>query len=272
MISEICQETAPSNGDRDAAIDHALARSVLCRALRIGLAESEPQSVAELQSPQAREALARAAFVLQGEGSAPGPLAAAVAALAEVAPITWETLALGRARIFGHTLRGRVCPYEAEYGTAAPFAQAHEVADLMGFYRAFGFDLVPGRGERPDHIACQLEFVDLLSRKEAHALEAGDAEMLAVTRQALRSFLRRHLARFGCAFARSLERADGEGFHGRLGILLRAFLRAECARLGIETGPELLPLRPAEEDGVPMACGAGEDLVQIGRSPFESST
>jgi hypothetical protein len=113
-------------------------------------------------------------------------------------------------------------------------------------------------------VACELEFLEFLALKEAWALQHDDREMLEVTRNAARIFLRDHLGRFGIAFGLALARIDPGGFHGATGLLAVAFLRSECARFEVPPGPELLPVLPYEEDGAPMACGDGSDLVQIG--------
>ena len=75
-------------------------------------------------------------------------------ALRDMPPVS--ELASGYVRLFGHSLRGRVCPYEIEYGKREPILQAQALSDVGGFYRAFG--LVPSgkHGERWDHVAIEL--------------------------------------------------------------------------------------------------------------------
>ncbi|MDP2735762.1 MAG: hypothetical protein Q8P12_06160, partial [bacterium] len=81
--------------------------------------------------------------------------------------------------------------------------------------------------------------------------------------KATRLFLRDHVGRFGFAFARLLRENTPTGFWGRLGDLLFDFLTFECRRLGLPPGMQLLSLRTAEEDAVPMACGEPSDLIQL---------
>lgn len=245
-----------------ADLDRALAGAVLCQALQQGLASPERGTVRTFRSAAGRRALEQAAALMDGDE--PATLRPAVAALTRHAPLSFSRLRRAYARLFGHTLRGHLCPYGCEYGEGAPLQQAQELADLAGFYLAFGLRLAPGAAERPDHVACQMEFLRFLFLKEAHARGRGDAEMLEVTRQAQRAFLRRHLGRFGCAFAASLEEADPDGFYGHLGRALEVFLRSACARLAAPVGPHLLELRPADFDDAPMACGSGSELVQLG--------
>ena len=84
-----------------------------------------------------------------------------------------------------------------------------------------------------------------------------------VTRGAIGMFLTEHLGRFGRAFAVSLQDAD-DGYYGRLGSLFEVFLTGECERFGVTVGPALLELRSTREEEAPMACGSGDQLVEIG--------
>lgn len=112
--------------------------------------------------------------------------------------------------------------------------------------------------------------MDFLNRKEAVLAAQVDGgadalDSLEVTRRSARSFLRDHLARFGRAFAMRLASEDPDGYFGVLAHLLLAVLDADCDRTGIEGGPIELPLRPETPDETPMACGRGEELIQIQR-------
>ncbi len=176
-------------------------------------------------------------------------------ALAGESPPALGELRLEYDRLFGHTARGRITPYETEYGADSTWAPQREMSDLGAFLRAFG--LVP-RGdahERLDHVATECELMLVLARKEAHALERGEPVMLAVTRKAARDFLRDHIGRWLPALGARLAREDAADFYAALGRLALAFVVAECGRVGVPAGPELLRLRSAEPDAAPMACG-----------------
>jgi TorA maturation chaperone TorD len=179
------------------------------------------------------------------------------------------------ARIFGHS-RGLVCPFETEYGADGVFRQPHELADIAGYYLAFGLRPSEGTDERVDHAACECEFMDFLARKEAFVLgswcagseEPESLERLGTIAGAARGFLREHLGRFGRAFASLLMKEDPDGFHGALGAVLFRFLGQECQRFGLPAGPATLELRPPVADDTPMACGRPDtELIQIQRRP-----
>jgi TorA maturation chaperone TorD len=249
---------------RERALDHALARAVVSRFLKTGLRPPHREELENLFSPAAIAALRRAAVLLDGR-----ELTVEVDLFNRSRTPSLEQAESDYNRLFGHTLRGRVCPYETEYGKAHAFQQAQMLSDLAGFYYAFGLRPANGISERVDHIAFELEFLEFLSRKEAFALERDDQDMLEVTRLAVKKLLREHLGRFGRAVGWRLRREDRDGFYGRLGSLCAVFLRIECERQAVPVGPEVLELRSTEEERVPMACGTAHDGQETGGTGFE---
>jgi TorA maturation chaperone TorD len=258
----------------DAAIDEALARSVLYHAVALGLRPPAAGAAPSLFGPTAQAAIREAATLLDARASSGEALLPAVEALCGRASPSADRL-VAHARLFGHS-RGLVCPFETEYGADGAFRQPHELADIAGSYLAFGLE-PPERGDvRVDHAACECEFMDFLARKEAFALGRLQADedqeargRLATVRGAAHGFLREHLGRFGRAFASYLIKEDVDGFHGALGTLLFRFLTQECQRLGLPPGPPSLELRPPAPDDTPMTCGRPqhEQLIQVRRRP-----
>jgi TorA maturation chaperone TorD len=271
-------------------IDLALCRSALWEALALGFRRPSGETIERLASPGGARALSAAANMLdraaesdeqiespsecggvpQGPRSAPsGRGLASPGGVSGLARLTGAVLALANERtpsladlqarydrFFGHTARGRTPPYETEYGEDSPFGAQREMSDLAAFFRAFGIALRPDAHERPDHLACQCEFMLFLARKEAHALEVGESAMLERTRGAARLFLRDHLGRWAPAFGRKLGRESAGEFYGALGELCTLFVTMECRRAGVSAGPELLRLRSTGGLDAPMACGA----------------
>lgn len=93
-------------------------------------------------------------------------------------------------------VKGEVPPYEASYeplpvASKAPIGRGvQQIADAAGFYRAFGFQV---DGERPDHLAAELEFASLLCVKEAYARLTHEDEGAEICRRARTAFLNEHL-------------------------------------------------------------------------------
>ncbi|OGG56347.1 MAG: hypothetical protein A3F84_22225 [Candidatus Handelsmanbacteria bacterium RIFCSPLOWO2_12_FULL_64_10] len=240
------------------SVDLALCRSALYEALALGFRPSTRETVARLASAEGAVALADAAAVIDGGLAERARDLAAPGGASDP-----EALTASYRRLFGHTARSPVSPYETEYGQDALFQQPQEMGDLGGFLKAFGLTLRAEAHERIDHVSCECEFLAFLCRKEAYALTRGDEAMAGETRRAGRLFLRDHLGRFGPAFARRLTQEDAGGFYGALGGLCLAFLAAECARLRVPAGSEFLQLRAVDLDDAPMACGTGQELLNI---------
>jgi DMSO reductase family type II enzyme chaperone len=226
-------------------------------ALALGFRRPTAETVARLAAPAGAGALAEAADIVKDASE--DDAAAVARSLGSDPPPPLTELQAAYDRLFGHTARGTVPPYETEYGEDSQFQPQREMSDLAAFLRAFGLVLRPDARERPDHAACECEFMLVLARKEAWALEAGDAAMAEDTRRAARLFLRDHLGRWAPAFGRTLARENPEGFYGALGRLCAVFVTAECRRAGVAAGPALLRLRSTETADVPMACGANPE-------------
>jgi len=240
--------------------DVALCRATIYSALALGFRPPNAETLRRLGSQDAIDGLADAAAILDGDGGT--PLCESIQRLSGKARSVSD-LSAAASRLFGHTARGKVSPYETEYGSEAIFQQAHDLGDLNGFYLAFGLILNVTEHERPDHISCECEFLSFLALKEAYALESGDPSMLEEVRHATPLFLRSHLARFVPAFSRELAIVEAESFYGALGGLCMEFVLQECRRWKVPLGHETLGLRPVTDDGVPMACGVGGECSAI---------
>lgn len=175
--------------------------------------------------------------------------------------------------LFGHAVRGACPVYEMEYGRNEIIRQASDLADLAGFYRAFGLEIAGDKNDRPDHIAAECEFMSALCAKEAYAHAQGDKENANICLDAERTFLRDHLARWLPAFARHVEEADADGFFGALAKFADAFVKAECNHFDVHAGPATLELgTPNPVLDTQISCGSGgcgddhaeERFVQLG--------
>ena len=255
--------------DRCNDIDAALARAVVYRALSIGF---QMPAADRLRRVSAGDGFATVVAALRAldRGAKSGALRSAASRLTAFRLPSVDALTASFVRLFGHTTRGLVCACETEYGADNQFHQPQQLADIAGYYLAFGLRPVLASDARADHVACQCEFMDFLNRKEALLLSStaedpGDDVTLQVTKAAARTFLRDHLGQFGRAFATRLLVEDADGFFGRLGSVVLALLDAECERLSIAGGPVDLIVRPEVEDDAPMACGTASELIQIQR-------
>lgn len=159
-------------------------------------------------------------------------------------------------RLFSHRTN-ILCPiYEAEYDKHRAVGQGATLADIAGFYRAFGLELaVP---ERLDHLALELEFMSVLTYKEALALQNDLSERVELCRDAQQKFLEAHLGRWVEIFAQQIVRHSRSDVYSLLGHSLKEFIAAECQTLGAR--PDLIQERGDEPEAklqCPVASQAG---------------
>lgn len=152
---------------------------------------------------------------------------------------------------------GHVPLYATEYGRGRATAKGHELADLSGFYRAFGVSLGGLDGEDhlselPDHVAVELEFHGYLLLKEAALDRAGDREGLEIVRDAQRKFLGEHLAVLLPTIVQAL--GGRHSTYARIFEWCAALVAAECARVDVVPGAPRPRADEAEEDV--SQCGA----------------
>lgn len=180
--------------------------------------------------------------------------------------------------VFGLVFNRECPPYETEYQrNEDTFFRTQQMADVGGFYRAFGLQPGRERGERPDHIATELEFMALLLLKERTACASGDlaaaeraaAERAAVCRQAQADFLREHLGWWAPAFCQAVRRKAGQGLYFEAASALAALLGVERRALGVPA--PLAGVQPSCYDDEPddcESCGEAEPrLHQITFAP-----
>ncbi len=237
----------PSTPISDAVLDRALARADVYRVLAAVFRDpDDPGADGELELGVLRSAARRL-------DSLASPAAwAAIRRIARRDPRAAEHRV-----IFGHVVAHGCPPYETEFGRRHVFGQSQELGDIRGFYEAFGVRPRPG-GERPDHIACELEFLALLSLKEAIAVAAGDEERLGLCRRATSSFLQDHPGRWVRALAaRVAQRAPDSGYAGAAGIAATILGEhaLEMGAIPVLLDPDdLLPITD-EPDGFQFECG-----------------
>jgi DMSO reductase family type II enzyme chaperone len=237
-------------------IDLAMARCFLYRFLAKAFEDPTPEGWGWLSAAATRAAVLSAAKVaLSGDANGQD-------ARLTLAPEQFNQFHSDYLAAFGHAARGS-CPLnEIEYGDikADPLFQPHRLADLAAFYRAFGLEVAADAAERHDHICLELEFMCVLTAREAYALEhQADAEALQTGHDAQRKFLREHLGRWLPAFTRRLTSTIDRGALTAIAGFARSFVLGECARFGVTSGSEDLLLRPADEEGnLCASCGLSQ--------------
>jgi DMSO reductase family type II enzyme chaperone len=178
-------------------------------------------------------------------------------------PLELAALQAEYRRTFGAA--GSLC-YETEYGLPHEYRQSQELADINGFYRAFGFTIGGRVRERPDHVAVELEFMGILALKEAYTANNGPVEHFEVCLEAQRTFLRDHLGRWIDLFAQSVALNAGDGPYQALAHFCALFVSADAARLGVALERRLLvevSHTPFDPDFSCAGCPSAEGCDQV---------
>jgi TorA maturation chaperone TorD len=242
------------------AVAHTLARGAVYRLLGAAFAYPLAWRFQEL---------AHAAGMAGDAPTTPEALRAPLARFADAARNA-DPAAVAAEYVFLFDRQVRCPPYEGAYGAARGLAgKAAQLADIAGFYTAFGLSATATQPDMEDHIAAELEFLSALALKEAYARGEEHAEGLAVTRAAEAAFLRDHLGGWAEAFAAGVQAATPLPFYVTAAELLAAWVRAEVDALGVQpawvAGPDApaedetftCPMAPADEPLEPAAGGGG---------------
>lgn len=189
----------------------------------------------------------------------PGSPAALAALADQLAVCDAETLAEAHERLFA----GEVAlpPYEGSY-EIDPFRQGRQMADVAGFYNAFGATAHGTEAERPDHAGTELEFLAFLGLRRAEADERGDVDEADRCREVEDEFLRAHAGRWLPVFFARLGAEAAHPVHRALGPVGEATVAAELTGRGLVVEPVPSDRRPrtaVEEDD--FTCAAGDEPV-----------
>ena len=148
---------------------------------------------------------------------------------------------------FGLLVSSNCPPYESEYiNSKFAFQRSNSLADINGFYHAFGLTTADGHPERPDHVVLELEFMACLLGLERRAADEDSTRRTdhqQVCRDAQSRFLQEHLGWWTPAFAKLLSVGDPQGFYAAAGDFLAALIPAERALL--ELPPSSQPAAPS---------------------------
>jgi TorA maturation chaperone TorD len=152
-------------------------------------------------------------------------------------PDSRQALNIQYENTFGLLVSSNCPPYEMEYvNSKFTFQRSNTLADVSGFYRAFGLSVAETPPERHDHIVLELEFMACLLGLERGAA-AADGGSAAQRRQICRDgqsrFFETHLAWWLPTFGELVARQNPNGFYAAAARFLGAFVATERALLGL---------------------------------------
>ncbi len=129
------------------------------------------------------------------------------------------------------------------------------IADIAGFYRAFGFTIAPGPGEKNDHVVAELQFAALLLVLLAGARGRDERENEQVTARALASFAEDHLDAWLDVFCERLAATADLPPYAELADLLRTSWELVVERNALPRATDAPDADVGRDAGTPYECG-----------------
>jgi TorA maturation chaperone TorD len=153
-------------------------------------------------------------------------------------------------RVFGLVTCRECPPYETEYcPNDDTFYRSQQMADIAGFYRAFGLQVAADLRERPDYLPLELEFEAFLLMKirSSGAGVPPDSDHLDICRDARAAFFCEHLSWWAPSFALAVRRRAEDGMYFEAARVLAALLPLERAVFEVPA-PALPILQPKSQE------------------------
>ena len=146
--------------------------------------------------------------------------------------------------------------YETEYGKERIMAKTNELADLSGFYQAFGLDNNSNDvvHDMPDHVSVELEFYSYLLLKQLFLEENNIQEGIEIVVEGRKKFLNDHLGRF----VKSITTRPGVVNNQYFSIIfnwLDSLVYNECDIL--EVKPKVVDWLLSQAEGETISCQLG---------------
>jgi DMSO reductase family type II enzyme chaperone len=184
----------------------------------------------------------------------PGTLGDTVSELEAVAPSELEGLRSAHMELFPPVASSDAPGYETAFRGEGVFQQSAMLADIAGFYRAHGLRAGGSERERLDHITVEVEFMGLVARKEASALQRETFDEAEICRHTSRSFLQDHLGCWAPAFGRRAANVSSHDWYRAAGELLADWVEADAAAYDI-TPVDIADLPLPQEPPDDGQCG-----------------
>lgn len=212
--------------------DEVLARSTIYSHLAAGFAYPAEDYLQSLKSGEATASLGMAAaFFADEKGLTDTVDAFCEAVEREIPSLDIRDLEGEYNRIFS---MGLICPHnETEYSSSHVFMKGSDMADIAGFYNAFGFKMSDTEKALADFIGTELEFMHVVTFKEHHALEKGEEANAETCREAQGKFLKGHLGTWVSAFSKVLSATTHLEYFRTLGKMLDEFVTFDGRHLGV---------------------------------------
>ena len=115
-------------------------------------------------------------------------------------------------------------PFESVYTSPKRLMMQDARDEVLPLYRAAGLEKLETWKEGEDHLAFELEFMEILVERSREALEAGDEERAIALLLQQRNFLADHLCRWYPMMAEDIEKFARTAFYRGAGSLAAGFI------------------------------------------------
>lgn len=123
-------------------------------------------------------------------------------------------------------------PYESVYVSEKRLLMQDARDEILAIYRSVGLSRNEACKESEDHIALELELMQILCHRTVEALSQGDEEAAADLLETQRNFLEDHVASWVPALAYDMRRFAQTGLYSGLADVTEGFLQVEAELLG----------------------------------------
>lgn len=202
-------------------------RSALYGTISALFSDPESEKFSILLRPEIQGAILDICFQLESNSDLkPGLSRSFQLLLTQLQPQNLEAISTEYVDVFGHTLSKQIAPYALEHlKNTDVFYRTQKLADLNGFYRAFGMEVASV--ERADHISTQTEFLSYLLLKERLAERDGLLEEIQVCQEAFEQFQKDHFIDWAQMLADNLSTKIEGKFYRLSGQFLSGLIRRE---------------------------------------------
>jgi TorA maturation chaperone TorD len=129
-------------------------------------------------------------------------------------------------------------PYESVYTSEKRLKMQEARDEVLAIYHASALDKDPSWIENEDHVAVELEFMQVLCARAAKAAAGGDEDRTAALLQTQQNFLADHLAAWAPMMTADVHRLAKTAFYQGVAYLTDGFLAEETAFLADVLGTE----------------------------------
>lgn len=137
-------------------------------------------------------------------------------------------------KVFGHTVNKSYPPLGSHYGSEHIFMKSQDLGDIAGYYAAFGMKKTDYLSEGVDHISVELEFMHVLTHKEAYALNNHGQDKADICIDAQKKFIKKEVGSWAPLFTLLLEKNARDEFYIKVASVLRVFMQSEAMYLKVK--------------------------------------